>query len=247
MKFGVILTVAAAALACSGPLQAAPAKGAHSKAIARDWTQIVSTTPAGGFVMGNPDAKVKLLELGSMTCSHCKVFDEAAVPNIINGYVKTGKISFEFRNYVRDASDVAASTIARCAGTTKFFPLTRALYKEQESWQAKVENTPQDKLNVIQELPPSKEFFEIAKAAGLQQWAAQRGLPVAKSTKCLTDEAAIKRLIQITQDTKTKFPDFMGTPTFVINGSIVDLGAVTEAEVWPALESKIKEALGTQG
>lgn len=246
-KFGAFLSLAAAALVCAGPLQAAPGKSTHANAPAtRDWTQVVSTTPAGGFVMGNPDAKVRLLEFGSMTCPHCKRFDEAALPQII-AYVKTGKVSFEFRNYVRDASDVAASQIARCAGTAKFFPLTRALYEDQEAWQAKVENTPQDKINAIQELPPNKEFFEIAKAAGLQQWAAERGLPVAKSTKCLTDEASIKRLIQMTQDTKTEFPDFLGTPTFVINGRIVDFGAITEAEVWPKLESKIKEALGTQG
>jgi protein-disulfide isomerase len=196
--------------------------------------------------MGNPNAKVKLVEFGSMTCPHCKRFDEAAEAKIID-YVKTGKVSFEFRNYVRDASDVAASTIARCGGTGKFFPLTRALYKDQEAWQANVEGTPQDQLDKIQDLPPDKEFLEIAKAAGLQKWAAQRGLPVAKSTKCLSDEASIKRLIQITQDTKTQFPDFLGTPSFVINGAMVDLNSVTSEDgVWPALEAKIKDALGAK-
>ena len=182
-----------------------------------------------------------------MTCPHCKRFDEAAEAKIVD-YVKTGKVSFEFRNYVRDASDVAASTIARCGGAAKFFPLTHALYKDQEAWQAKVENTPQDQLDKIQDLPPNKEFLEIAKAAGLPQWAAQRGLPVAKSVRCLSDEAAIKRLIQITQDAKTQFPDFKGTPTFVINGTMVDLDSVTSEDgVWPAIEAKIKDALGAKG
>jgi hypothetical protein len=32
----------------------------------------------------------------------------------------------------------------------------------------------------------------------------------------------------------------------VINGSMVDLGPVTEEEVWPALESKIEDALGAK-
>lgn len=249
MKFGAVLsgTLAAAALITVSPLHAAAAKPTHEKAqSARDWTQVVKTTAAGGFVMGNPDAKVKLVEFGSMTCPHCKVFEETAVPKLIEGYVRTGKVSFEFRNYVRDASDVAASTLARCSGTAKFFPLTRDLYKDQESWQAKVENTPQDQLDKIQQLPPDKEFLEIAKAAGLQQWAAQRGLPVARSTKCLSDEASIKRLIKMDDDAKAQFPGFLGTPTFVINGSMVDLGPVTEEEVWPALESKIEDALGAK-
>ena len=33
-------------------------------------------TPEGGFVMGNPNAKVKLIEFGSMTCPHCAEFEE---------------------------------------------------------------------------------------------------------------------------------------------------------------------------
>ncbi len=252
IRFGSLLS-GAVALAFVTPLQgaiaiAAPAKASHAQPVSpRDWTGVVSMTPAGGFVMGNPKASVKLVEFGSMTCPHCKVFDDVGVPNIINGYVRTGKVSYEFRNYVRDASDVAASQIARCGGASRFFPLTRALYKDQSSWQSKVENTPQDELSKIQDLPPNKEFLEIAKAGGLLQWASARGLPVGRSTQCLSDENSIKRLIQITQDTRTQFPDFRGTPTFLINGSMVELGAVTEGGVWPAVESKIKAALRSRG
>ena len=155
--------------------------------------------------------------------------------------------SARVRNYVRDASDVAASLVARCSGPGKFFAFTRALYAEQPNWQGKVEDVPQDQLNAIQNLPPEKEFFEIAKAAGLPQWAASRGLPAAKTTQCLTNEASIKRLIQITKDAKTQFPDFRGTPTFILNGSMVELGRVTEDEVWSALEAQIKAALGKRG
>ncbi|HEY1144708.1 MAG TPA: hypothetical protein VGE84_00025, partial [Allosphingosinicella sp.] len=32
-----------------------------------DWTETVSATPEGGFVMGNPNAAVKVVEFGSMT------------------------------------------------------------------------------------------------------------------------------------------------------------------------------------
>ena len=40
----------------------------------------------------------------------------------------------ERRNYVRDAFDVSATLIARCDGGKSFFPLTRALLKDQEKW-----------------------------------------------------------------------------------------------------------------
>ena len=32
--------------------------------------------------MGNPDAKVKLVEYGSLTCPHCKAFDDEGVPTL---------------------------------------------------------------------------------------------------------------------------------------------------------------------
>ncbi len=110
-----------------------------------------------------------------------------------------------------------------------------------------MESTPQDQLSKIEDLPTNREFLEIAKAGGLLQWASARGLPIGRSTQCLSDENSIKRLIQITQDTRTQFPEFRGTPTFLINGTIVELGAVTEAEVWPAVEFKIKAALRSRG
>ena len=32
-----------------------------------------------GFMMGNPSAKVKLIEYGSLSCPHCREFDETGV------------------------------------------------------------------------------------------------------------------------------------------------------------------------
>ena len=99
--------------------QVAPPKGG-------DWSMVVNPTPAGGFMMGNPNAKIKLVEFGSMTCPHCAEFDEIGVPALVDKYVKSGQVSWEFRNYVRDPFDLTASLIARCNGAKSFFPLTRA-------------------------------------------------------------------------------------------------------------------------
>ena len=245
MKAGAFLAFAVATAALAG-LSAGPAQAAASakKAAQTDWTHVVKQTPAGGFVMGNPNAKVKLVEYGSMTCPHCRHFDETAVPSLLSKYVKTGKVSFEFRNYVRDALDLTASLLARCNGPRSFFTVTRALYKEQPKWEAKISGVPDDKLKSINALPLSRKFVEIAKLAGFQSWAVASGMPVAKSTQCLSNEAAAKRLAEMTGDANEQFPDFKGTPSFLINGGMVDLGFVTQDEVWPALESRINDALG---
>jgi protein-disulfide isomerase len=216
--------------------QVAPPKGG-------DWTMVVNPSPAGGFIMGNPNAKVKLVEFGSLTCPHCREFDETGVPHIINTYVKSGQVSYEFRNYVRDAFDLAASIVARCNGSKGFFPLTRALYKDQANWVAKIQATPKDQLEQLQGMAPNQIAVQAAKFAGLQDWAAMRGLAPAKSAQCLSDQKTVDQLVQMTSNATTDYPDFPGTPTFVINGKMVEMGQITADQVWPTLQSKLNEAI----
>jgi protein-disulfide isomerase len=204
-----------------------------------DWSQLVNPTPAGGFVMGNPNAKVKLVEFGSMTCPHCREFDEKGASTLISKYVKTGKVSWEFRNYVRDGFDIAAALVARCNGAKSFFPLTRALYKDQPNWVGRIQAAPESQLKAMQDLPPNRQFVALGKVAGFPQWAAARGLPQAKANQCLSNPRSVDQLVDMANDTTTQFPDFQGTPTFVINGTMLDRTAT-----WEALEPQLKKAVG---
>ncbi|GAA4713510.1 thioredoxin domain-containing protein [Sphingomonas lutea] len=216
------------------PTVQAPANG--------DWSQSVIKTPEGGFLMGNPQAKVRLIEFGSMTCPHCAEFDETGVQPLIDKYVKTGQVSWEFRNYVRDGFDLAASLVARCNGAKGFFPMTRALYADQSNWLNRIQGTPQPQLEALQGLPPNRQFLELAKVAGFQQFAAMRGVPEAKSAQCLSDENAVNQLVQMTSDVTGAYPGFSGTPSFVINGELLERTAT-----WQDLEPKLKTALGERG
>jgi protein-disulfide isomerase len=192
--------------------------------------------------MGNPSAKVSLIEYGSMTCPHCREFDETGVAPLINDYVKSGKVSYEFRNYVRDMFDLSASLIARCNGAKGFFPLERALYKDQANWVAKIQAAPQTQLEALQSLPPNQQFVEVAKLAGFQQWAAMRGVPQAKTSQCLTDEKTINKLVQMTSDATTQYPEVQGTPTFIVNGKLFQIQAGSPA--WDQLKAGLNKALG---
>ena len=120
-----------------------------------DWSEAVTATDEGGFVMGNPDAEVKLVEFGSMTCPACANFDKTGVPELIEKYVKGGKVSFEFRNYVRDPYDITAALIARCNGARTFFPLTRAMFSGQADWLGKVQEVPPAQMEGLQTMPPA--------------------------------------------------------------------------------------------
>src|SRR3954469_24043417 len=206
------------------------------------WADVANATSAGGFVMGNPNAKVKLVEYGSLTCPHCREFDEKGVPLLIDKYVKSGQVSWEFRNYVRDAFDLTASLIARCNAAKSFFPLTRAIYKDQPDWVAKIQSAPPEQVEQIQNLPANRQFLELAKIAGFPDWAAMRGVPAAKTTQCLTNENSVNQLVQMTSDATTAYPDFPGTPTFILNGSMLDKTAT-----WDKLEPQLRSALGERG
>ena len=205
-----------------------------------DWTMVVNATPAGGFMMGNPNAKVKLVEIGSLSCPHCKAFDDEGVPTLIDKYVKTGQVSWEFRPYViHGPIDVAANLVIRCNGVKTFFPLMQALYKDQAVWMAKVQAVPQDKLDQIQNLPPSQTFVAMANLLGLQDWAAARGVPQAKSNQCLSSQQMIDHEVQVTSDVSTQYPDFTGTPAFVINGKMLKDVAGWE-KLKPELDAAVK-------
>src|SRR5437764_12750252 len=217
---------------------------AEAKAVARrplgiDWTHVVAATPAGGFVLGNPKAKIKLVEYGSLSCPHCRAFDQEGVPTLLSKYVKPGQVSWEFRNYVRDSADLTAALIARCNGARGFFPLVRAVYKDQPVWFGKVVAAPKGQLEKIADLPERQQFVAMAKIAGLDAWATAHGLPPARTNQCLSNVKSIDQLAQMTNEAVEQHPDFKGTPTFLINGTIVP-----DAFTWDRLEPPLKAALG---
>jgi protein-disulfide isomerase len=199
-----------------------------------DWSQMVSETAEGGFLMGNPQAKVKVVEYGSMTCPHCAEFSEKGEPELVEKYVKSGQVSFEFRNFVRDPADMAASLLARCNGASAFFPLTDQLFAAQNDWFARLQQMSPEQQAQVQTMTPAQAVSVYADAAGLADFARVRGIPAARAQACLSDEAQVKRLVEIGQ----KAGQIPGTPAFLINGTLVPNSAD-----WKTLEPAIQQAL----
>ncbi|HZG46724.1 MAG TPA: thioredoxin domain-containing protein [Allosphingosinicella sp.] len=201
-----------------------------------DWSQTVVQTPEGGFMMGNPNAGVKLVEFASMTCPHCAEFSEAS-PALIDTYVKTGRVSYELRNYVRDPIDLAASLLARCSGPGPFFKLTDQIFASQKEFFDKLQAMSPAEQQQLQALPPQQVVPLIAQKTGLVQFVQMRGVPADKAQQCLSDQKAVEGLVQMTN--KANEFQLPGTPSFLINGRLVD-----NAADWSALEPKLKEAVG---
>jgi protein-disulfide isomerase len=209
-----------------------------------DWSTVVTETTAGGFMMGNPEAPVTVVEYGSYTCPHCAEFDETGLQPLVDNYVKGGKVAFEYRSFVRDPLDMAAALIARCNGAQSFFPLSRAIFANQEEWMTRLQKVPQQQLSALQSLPPEQQLQEAAKLAGFQEFAAARGVPEAKANQCLANQQTTTQLVQTTGDATSQYPEFPGTPTFILNGKMTE-GPKPGQTIWQALEANIKEALGS--
>ncbi|NJC05231.1 protein-disulfide isomerase [Sphingomonas kaistensis] len=205
-----------------------------------DWSKLVSATTEGGMLMGNPQAKVKVVEFGSMTCHVCAEFATKDEAKLVDNYVKTGNVSFEFRNFVRDPLDIAISLVTRCAGATpQFFTLTNGIYADQKSFFDRIQAVPQDQLAQLQSLAPAQQFSRMAQLAGVQEWAAQRGLPSGKTSQCLANQAEIDRIVQMNSDASSTY-DIPGTPTFLVDGE--EVKPTPNQGNWDALEAAIKAA-----
>lgn len=61
--------------------------------------QELSGIPQSGTTIGDPKAKVALLEFGDLQCPVCKAYSEQIIPQLISGPVKEGEATIEFRNY----------------------------------------------------------------------------------------------------------------------------------------------------
>lgn len=232
------VAAAVAGLAIAPAASAAPHKPVPHEAAATDWTRTVALTTEGGYRMGNPAAKVKLVEYGSLTCPHCAHFAAEATP-AIRKLVRSGELSFEYRNFVLNGVDVAATLLARCGGAKTFFPLVDSIYSSRDKWIGAYSALSPEEIDRISALPAGQRLYRMAQETGLDQIAAKGGIPAARMRQCLADPKALAELERI-HDAGVKL-GVEGTPTFLINGERANGGS------WADLEPQIQRALGSGG
>ncbi len=88
------------------------------------------TAEINGRVAGNPDAKVQVVEWGDYQCPACTQFKNQVVPVLIDEYVNTGLITFEFRDFafLGPESTRAAEAAACALDQDKFWDFHSTIY-----------------------------------------------------------------------------------------------------------------------
>lgn len=224
-----MLLLAAAVVPATAAIPAASKVAAK-----RDWATTVSVTPDGGFRMGNPAAPIKLIEYGSLACPHCRHFEETGYKPLVQNYVRTGRVSYEFRNLLISGPDIAISLLAHCSGPGKFFAMSQYVFATQPQWQKKFDGMSAADQAALEKMTDQQRVIRYAEIAGMSQIAARFGVSPARARQCLADPKGLKRLLDVTQQA-TKI-GVEHTPSFLINGKL------TEAATWEDLEPLIRQA-----
>lgn len=200
-----------------------------------EWTATAAKSPAGGFVLGNPNATVKLIEYGALSCGHCATFSRESKQGL-QALIAKGTVSYEFRPFLLSPLDVPAFLLARCNGPTPFFPLSEQLFEAQPEWLGAAQTiTPQEQAS-WQSLAPERLAPQLATKLGLGGFVAQRGIGAQTAQACLSDKAAIDELVKIREDGTKEF-NISGTPTFIVNGR-----SEPTLDTWAKLEPALRAA-----
>lgn len=229
----------AAAVAVAQLPAAAPARPVARPAATQDWASRVAVTSEGGFRMGNPAAPVKLVEYGSLACPHCRSFEQTGYRPLVQRYVRTGLVSYEFRNLLINGPDIAVSLLTRCAGTAKFFPMSELIFATQPEWQKRFAALSADDQAQLEKMTDRQRIVRFAEIGRFASIAAGFGVTPARARQCLADGKGLQRLLDITKAAQDQ--GINRTPTFLINGN------VTESATWDQLEPELKAALGGRG
>lgn len=241
MKSALLLLAPAFLAACSGgadgnsTAQADPVAAVAAPA-GRSWTETVTKT-AEGYLMGNPDAPIKLVEYGARTCPTCGRFATEGFKPLTENYVSTGKVSFEFRDYmVHGAPDIALALLGTCGSPATFFPILEAQYANQTQMLDRLQKLSPADQQRLGALQPQQLPLPLAEAMGAIEFHQQRGLPATQARQCLTNQAKLEEVVKPTE-AANQAGTVTGTPTFLLNGQ-----PVPNVITWGDLEKALKRA-----
>jgi protein-disulfide isomerase len=192
----------------------APAATTADAAPGSKATDTISARADSGRVMGNASAPVWVIEASDFQCPFCKQWHDTDFQNLVDKYVKTGKIRLAFLNMPLGMHQhaVPAAEAAMCASVQgKFWQMHEALFSSQKTWEDVAD--------------PSATFASLAGKTGVNMngW-----------NKCMKDHLTLP-LIQADRE-RVVAAHVNSTPTFFVGDQIIP-GA--DAKLGPAIDSAL--------
>lgn len=170
------------------------------------------------MVLGNPNASVTVIEYASLGCSHCANFHANTYPQVKKDYIDTGKIKFIYRDFPLGTPALAASMIARCSGSAKYFGMVDIFYKSQKQW-GSADN-------------PLEALKKISRFGGVTS---------ADVDACLQNQELLNFIQNTAREGGEKYK-INSTPSFVIDGETVS-GALPYDEFKALLDKALNKPI----
>jgi protein-disulfide isomerase len=144
---------------------------------------------------GQDNAPITIVEFSDFECGYCKRFNDTTLQQVLDQYVKTGKVKFSYRHYpFLAASSLPKAIVSECAAEQgKFWEMHNVLFGGQIG-------------------RGSEQEINAQAIAFAKQW----NLDEAKFNNCLSDAAVRERVMkdaEVAQQSGVR-----GTPTFFVNG-----------------------------
>jgi protein-disulfide isomerase len=145
------------------------------------------------FIQGNPKAKVTVIEYASLTCGHCKAFQDTTYVDLKKNYIDTGKIRFVYRDFPLDGLAAGGALLARCAPGDKGKVMIDLMFKNQAEW-----------VRSPSPLEPLRGYAQLA------------GMSSADVDACLKNEGIMNKIREV-QETASSQYKVDATPTLFVN------------------------------
>jgi len=143
---GMLVMVAIAGVAILGYSVSRPRAGI---------TPVDPNLPAGtaeGYLIGNPDAPVQVVEFGDFECPACAQWANLTEPDVRARLVETGQISFRFFDFPLDIHPntwPASNAVACAADQGKFIEMHDGVFATQDQWDGIATSNPKKVLERV--------------------------------------------------------------------------------------------------
>ena len=146
--------------------------------------------------IGKPDAKTRVIECFSLTCTHCAAFAQETFPEVKAKLIDTGKVYYIFHDFPLDQTALTAAMVARALPAERYEAFIGALFASQDRWA------------FAQGVNSTEEIWKMAALAGMSR----------TTFDATVADTGFRDAILAAQKADAARWNIDSTPTFVING-----------------------------
>ena len=157
-------------------------------------------------ILGKADAPIRVIELFSMTCSHCASFHNNTFPDVKKRLIDTGMVRFEMQPFPLDQVALRAHALARALPQNKYFPMVSMLLKDIDRWARNPD--------------PLAALLQMARLAGMS---------AAEFDAVMNNRPLLEAIVEMRQDANRTW-QIEATPSFVINDKTILSGDLSYEE-----------------